>query len=151
MRDGVGGDADRLTSVFLRARERAMPWLKRPHDEAATRRWLEYVVLAKLHVRVAYTKTSFLGFAAVDGDRLEHLYVDPDHQGCGVGRRLLEDVQHTSTGHLALHVFQRNERARRFYQAAGFVLVDESDGSGNEEQEPDCTYTWTAPRSRGGR
>lgn len=151
LRHGVEGDADQLVAVFLRARETAMPWLTRPHDEVANRWWLEYVVLAKLHVRVAYTKTSFLGFAAVNGDWLEHLYVDPDHQGYGVGRRLLEDVQHTSTGHLALYVFKRNERAGRFYQAAGFVLIDESDGSGNEEQEPDCTYTWTAPRGRGDR
>jgi len=41
-----------------------------------------------------------------------------------------------------LHVFTRNVRARRFYQAAGFILTDTSDGSRNEEREPDCTYTW---------
>ena len=37
----------------------------------------------------------------------------------------------------------RATRARRFYEAAGFVLVEQSEGSGNEEQEPDCTYAWT--------
>lgn len=132
--------------VFVRARVTAMPWLVSPHDEAATRWWMEHVVLAEQHVRVAYDRTGLLGFAAVDRDWLEHLYVDPEEQGRGVGRRLLEDAQHASTGRLALHVFTRNERARRFYATAGFVLAGEGDGSGNEEREPDCTYTWTAPR-----
>ena len=139
------GDADRLSLVFVRARVTAMPWLVSPHDEAATRWWMEHVVLAEQLVRVAYDRTGLLGFAAVDGDWLEHLYVDPEEQGRGVGRRLLEDAQHASTGRLALHVFTRNERARRFYATARFVLAGEGDGSGNEEREPDCTYTWTAP------
>ncbi|MCA1670755.1 MAG: hypothetical protein LC799_00630 [Actinobacteria bacterium] len=45
---------------------------------------------------------------------------------------------------LFLHVFTRNDRARRFYEAAGFTLTAQSDGSRNEEHEPDCTYTWSA-------
>lgn len=40
-------------------------------------------------------------------------------------------------------------RARQFYAATGFVLTSQSDGSGNEEREPDCTYAWSAlPRSQ---
>ncbi len=60
---------------------------------------------------------------------------------------LLEDAKRVSPGGLSLHVFSRNEHARRFYEAAGFVLVEQSDGSGKEELEPDCTYTW-APDNR---
>lgn len=143
LRDGVRGDAEQLTDMFRRSRTVAIPWLVSPHDEASTRWWMEHVVLAGQHVRVAYNERP-LGFAVVDGDWLEHLYVDPEHQGRGVGRRLLEDAQRASTGRLALHVFTRNQRARYFYEVAGFVLGDQSDGSDNEEREPDCTYTWTA-------
>jgi hypothetical protein len=46
-----------------------------------------------------------------------------------------------------LHVFTRNVRARRIYRAAGFILTDQSDGTRNEEREPDCTYTWPANRT----
>jgi putative acetyltransferase len=42
----------------------------------------------------------------------------------------------------SLHVFSRNAPARLFYEAAGFVLVEEGDGSDNAEGEPDCTYLW---------
>jgi hypothetical protein len=41
-----------------------------------------------------------------------------------------------------LHVFSRNAPARRFHEAARFVLVEEGDGSDNEEGEPDCTCLW---------
>lgn len=46
---------------------------------------------------------------------------------------------------LELRVFQRNKRARRFYERFGFRLVMLEDGSGNAEREPDAVYRWTAP------
>ncbi len=149
LRDGVRYDADQLTALLLRTRADAMPWLRSPHDEHSTRWWMEHVVLAEQHVRVAAAGTRLLGFTAVNGDWLEQLWVSPEDQGRGVGRRLLVDAQQASGGHLALHVFTRNERARQFYAATGFVLTSQSDGSGNEEREPDCTYAWSAlPRSQ---
>jgi hypothetical protein len=39
-------------------------------------------------------------------------------------------------------VFQRNEDARRFYERQGCVLVELTDGAGNEEREPDALYAW---------
>jgi hypothetical protein len=44
--------------------------------------------------------------------------------------------------HLHLWTFQRNAQARRFYEARGFALVEETDGAGNEEKEPDALYLW---------
>lgn len=120
-----------------------MPWLISPHDEASTRWWMEHALLIEQRVRVAYDGDRLLGFASVAGARLEQLYVDPDDQGAGVGRALLEDAKRVRPGGLSLHVFTRNAHARRFYEVAGFVLVEQSDGRGNEEQEPDCTYSWT--------
>jgi hypothetical protein len=43
---------------------------------------------------------------------------------------------------LQLWTFQRNEQTRRFYEARGFTLVRETDGSTNEEKEPDALYRW---------
>jgi hypothetical protein len=44
--------------------------------------------------------------------------------------------------HLRLWVFQKNTPAIRFYTCRGFRLVELSDGSGNEEREPDALYQW---------
>ncbi len=119
-----------------------MPWLVSPHDEASTSDWMRHVVVANQSVWVAVDGERLLGFAALEKKWLEHLYVDPEMQGGGVGRMLLQAVKDARPQGLWLHVFTRNFRARRFYEAAGFVLAKESDGNRNEEQEPDCTYWW---------
>jgi len=142
MRDAVADDAEELTSLFLRSRTQAMPWLVSPHDAASTRWWMEHVLLATQCVRVADAGTRLLGFAALAGTWLEQLYVGPDDQGQGVGRALLEDAKRLRPGGLQLHVFTRNAAARGFYEAHGFSLIEQSDGRRNEEQEPDCTYAW---------
>jgi putative acetyltransferase len=41
-----------------------------------------------------------------------------------------------------LWTFQRNKRARSFYENHGFVAISETDGSRNEEKEPDVMYSW---------
>ena len=104
---------------------------------------MEHSLLAEQAVRVAHHGDQLLGFAATADGWLQHLYVDTDHQGQGIGRMLLEDAQRSCRGSLSLRVFTRNSHARRFYEAAGFIVADGSDGSCNEEQEPDLTYIWT--------
>jgi hypothetical protein len=47
-----------------------------------------------------------------------------------------------SPGGLGLWAFQVNKPARRFYERHGFVAVTFTDGSGNEEREPDVRYEW---------
>ena len=142
IRDGSRTDDEPLTALYLRSRTAAMPWLVSPHDEPGTRWWIEHVVLAKQRVWVAQSSEGPLGFAALAGRWLEQLDVDPEAQARGVGRALLDAAKAHNPEGLTLHVFTRNIRARRFYEAAGFLLTDQNDGSGNEEREPDCTYTW---------
>ncbi|WP_246799730.1 N-acetyltransferase [Bradyrhizobium sp. CCBAU 51753] len=82
------------------------------------------------------------GVIAFHDDWIEQLYVLPAAQGRGVGSALLQIAQQGSD-RLQLWTFQRNAQARRFYEARGFVLVEETDGSRNEEREPDARYVWT--------
>jgi GNAT superfamily N-acetyltransferase len=82
------------------------------------------------------------GFALLDGDCLTHLYVHPDEMGTGVGHALFEHVKAQRSDGFWFWVFQQNERARRFYEAHGAVAVEFTDGSGNEEREPDVRYEW---------
>ena len=43
---------------------------------------------------------------------------------------------------LQLCSFQVNGPAQRFYERHGFIAVEHTDGSGNEEHEPDIRYVW---------
>ena len=85
---------------------------------------------------------SILGFAALDDDELTHIYVEPDAHGRGIGGALMERAKERRPGGFQLWVFQQNANARRFYERRGFVLVRETDGSGNEERTPDALYAW---------
>jgi GNAT superfamily N-acetyltransferase len=66
----------------------------------------------------------------------------PSHQGRGAGTELLQ-IAKSAFERLQLWTFQRNAQARRFYEARGFVLIQETDGARNEEREPDALYLWT--------
>ncbi len=85
------------------------------------------------------------GFAILAGDTLTHLYVHPDEIGSGVGHALFEHVKTCRPAGFGFWVFQQNERARRFYETHGAVPVEFTDGSGNEECEPDVRYEWRPP------
>ena len=143
LHDAVPSDADAMTVLFLAARRTAMPWLPKVHSDEETRWWVANVMLRDLQVRVAEVDGQVAGFAATKGDWLDHLYVSPEYQGIGVGSRLLDDAKRIAGASLQLYVFQRNQRARAFYLRHGFIEVAFSDGSGNEEREPDLVMRWT--------
>ena len=85
---------------------------------------------------------ALMAYAARGDGWLNHLYVHPDHQGQGLGDALLS-LAKNDVETLQLWAFQANTRARRFYEARGFVLAELTDGSSNEEKTPDARYVWT--------
>lgn len=74
---------------------------------------------------------SYRDFPHVTGDRevMWKLYVHPDHQGRGIGRRLLAAVEALVEGdELWLEVVAGNDRAYDYYLAQGFDEVERVDG-----------------------
>jgi GNAT superfamily N-acetyltransferase len=134
-----------------------MPWLPRLHTDDETAAWMAGDVLARCTVWVAAVpgtppgQAPAVAFAAVLGDELEHLYVQPAPQGRGVGTDLLARALRACPDGLTLRVFTRNTAARGFYERHGFTVVDTDDGSRNEEGGPDLTYRSPTPPSRGPR
>jgi len=136
-------EADTLAALFSVARRDAMPWLRVVHSDEETREWMRGHVLPQQSVWVATLRSEIVGFAARDGAWLAHLYVKPDWTGKGIGSRLLEVICAEAarvTPVLRLYTFARNAGARRFYERHGFAVTAQSDGSGNEEREPDVRY-----------
>ena len=74
--------------------------------------------------------------------RLFHLYVYPELHGQGAGSLLFERVTELAPDGFRLWVFQRNTQAREFYEHRGMRVVELTDGSRNEEREPDALYEW---------
>jgi GNAT superfamily N-acetyltransferase len=135
-------DMDAAARVHRIAFDQAMPWLKGLHTPDEDRRFYRARLFTSCTLWGAFDDAKMTGTIAFRDDWIEQLYVLPEAQGRGVGSALLEIAMRAS-GRLQLWTFQRNRRARKFYEARGFALVEETDGAGNEEREPDARYLWT--------
>jgi GNAT superfamily N-acetyltransferase len=73
---------------------------------------------------VVEDKGRVVGFAVVKGCELDLLYTSPDAWGRGAGRALLVAAEHSlrdaGCTEVTLWTEERNERARRIYQASGW-------------------------------
>ena len=108
--------------------------------------WLRGRLLARRRVRVAVAAGDPVAYLGLDGAEILHLYVAPGFQGRGIGGRLLREAVAAVPDGLALHAFERNHAARRFYERHGFRAAECRPASANEEGEPDIRYV-LAPRA----
>ena len=113
------------------------------HTDEQVRAWIRDLVIPSGGAWVATINGRVVAMTVIRPGDLDQLYVAPDAQGRGVGRRLVEHAKRLSPDGLGLYTFQVNERARRFYERNGFVADAFGDGSGNEERQPDVHYRWT--------
>jgi GNAT superfamily N-acetyltransferase len=135
------GEADTIAEVFI-ASFRGLTYLPLLHTDDEIRRWIRTEMVPGHEVLVAEADDRIVGFAAMTHDLLGHLYVHPEVQNQGVGTALLEDAKKRRPAGLRLWVFQKNVGARRLYERHGFRLVELTDGTGNQEREPDALYEW---------
>ncbi|WP_052397391.1 GNAT family N-acetyltransferase [Streptomyces sp. NRRL F-5123] len=145
VRTAAAADADVIARVHMDSRAGTMPYLPpqvRTHGEVA--RWVREIVLEECRVWVAERDGgAVVGYAALDGDMLDALYLRPEARRQGIGTLLLDEVRRHSPGGLSLHVFQQNTEARAFYARHGFTVLDTNDGERNMEKLPDMTLRWT--------
>lgn len=142
IRPARSGDAKAIADVHLDSRREAMPWLPVLHSREETIAYFAGHVLLHEQVLVAEVNQLVVGFIALEGDHVDHLYIAPACQGRGIGDTLLAMAKELRPDGLTLWTFQRNARARRFYEARGFVASEFTDGSRNQEREPDALYAW---------
>ena len=135
-------DAEALAVLFTHTRNTCMAYLPKLHTPDEDRAWMRNVVLPHCAVWIAEIDGRSVGFVAVEGSLLEHLYVHPDAQGRGVGTTLLNKAKELLPSGFHLWVFQRNAQARRFYERHELTLVRLTNGANNEERTPDAEYAW---------
>jgi GNAT superfamily N-acetyltransferase len=140
-RVAVDADAAPIARLIRESKIAAMPWLPLVHTPDEDVRWVAGVLLPEHAVTVAASEGHLVGVLAASPGWIDQLYVAPDLRGRGIGSRLLRAALEAATGPVQLWTFQRNRRARDFYERHGFVEVRSTDGD-NEEKEPDVLYRW---------
>ena len=129
-------------AVLLRTTFRvSLPFLPELHTPEEDLWFVRERMLVRDEVWVAEEGGDLAGFIGFREGWIDHLYVHPDWQGRGVGPQLLaKPLQYRQARRL--WTFQKNTRARKFYEDRGFRLIEVTDGSANEEKEPDALYEW---------
>ncbi|MFJ7155584.1 GNAT family N-acetyltransferase [Streptomyces sp. NPDC101118] len=136
-------DAPDVAEVWLRSYDAALPAVRRAHSDDEVRGWFRYVVVPEGRTYLARDAQGAAAGMMVLGDGvLEQLYLDPAHRGRGLGDRFVALAKELCPAGLELWTFQVNAPAHRFYERHGFTEAGRTDGSENEEREPDVRYAW---------
>jgi ribosomal protein S18 acetylase RimI-like enzyme len=141
-RRAIPDDAEAVARLHGEVRAACLPYLPDLHDAAETLRYFRERVFPASEVCVAGTGAP-VGFCAFRSGWVDHLYIRPDCHRQGIGTALLGRAM-AANARLRLWTFQRNAPAIAFYCAHGFRTVRETDGSRNEERQPDVLLEWTA-------
>lgn len=129
------------------------------NNQVERNRWVLWhrrmsVPLENQRVTVAIHDNALVGFAClfldddpVFGSLLDNLHVAASHHGLGIGRSLIEtcarQLLSSNTSKLYLWVFEKNEKAKSFYERLGGIHVENietklEDGSSAVA----CRYVW---------
>ena len=133
IRPYVDGDLDELLDVWYRASLIAHSFLSEEFFETERRQIVEQW-LPMAETMVYETEGGVVGFLALIGNEVGAIFVDPDYQGRGIGRALMDRAR-DSRPFLELNVLEANTVGRGFYDAYGFGFVDRhvSEATGQPE------------------
>ena len=129
-------DTDRVMEIWLAANRSAHGFIPESYwkgNIAAVRKLLQSALY------VYEDERGILGFIGLEDSYIAGLFVAVGAQSQGIGRRLLDFVKQTHET-LTLRVYQKNERAVRFYRREQFAAesrqIDEHTG------EPEWRMVW---------
>ncbi|SDR70844.1 Chorismate mutase [Nocardioides scoriae] len=146
VRPGTPEDVDAVHAVLLAAGSGpGHPPERRTPEES--RAWLAERVSGTgsgehQELWVAERDGRVLGFVTMADAWVPLLFVDPDHQGEGVGHGLVELVKALRPDGFGLRVHQDNTGARAFYRRQGLVELESTDGSAYDDGWPDTRLAW---------
>jgi len=114
-------DLGEVLDVWYRASQIAHAFLSEEFF-ATERRLIAEEWLPQSETTVYEADGRVVGFLSLVGNEVGGIFVDPDYQGRGVGRALMDSVSRGRVT-LELDVFEANHSARGFYAAYGFEVI----------------------------
>ena len=134
------GDAEAVARLFRAVRRACLPYLPELHTPDEDLGFFRDRVFAECEVWVTQAD-AIDGFIAFRTGWVDHLYVRSGTPPSGIGQGAARACDERPSP-LRLWVFQRNTAAISFYRARGFREIERTDGSRNEEREPDVLMEW---------
>ena len=143
IRPAASADSPAMADVHVDCRAAnvgSMPTMVHTREE--THRWMAERLAADSEGWVAERDGRVVGYLVLTGDWVDDLFLAPGATGQGLGAALLDLAKAQRPVGLCLWVFETNHGARRFYRRHGFVELETTDGSSNEERAPDVRMAW---------
>ncbi|HIZ21024.1 MAG TPA: GNAT family N-acetyltransferase [Firmicutes bacterium] len=133
------GDTLAIMELWLNANVEAHSFLPAEYWAGHYDAVKEMLPQAELYVYEDAASNEILGFIGLmDGD-IAGIFVRDGARSQGIGKQLLDAAKGVRQS-LALHVYQKNARALRFYQREGFAAASEGVDEGTGEKE--WIMTW---------
>ena len=125
-------DLDEVAYIWLHTNKKA-------HDFIAETYWDEHFemvegMLGDAEIYVFEEQEQIKGFVGLDGEYIAGIFVREKEQSLGIGKQLLDFVK-CLKGQLKLNVYQKNERAIKFYTREQFEIQDEQTDEATGEAE----------------
>lgn len=130
-------DLEQVLQIWLRANLQAHSFIPRSYWEGH----LEQVrqLLPKAELWVMLQDDVICGFIGLTGSMIAGIFAAPEHQSRGIGKALLDHVKMRKPM-LTLQVYQKNERAYRFYLREDFFVTAQQ--TDEETGEPEYQMQW---------
>ena len=135
-------DLESIIEVLLRGWESSGVPYSSPHDAGTLRSKIPRGIERGLAIYVAVFNALVVGFIFLNGEKLDQLYVDPNYQRRGVGRKLIEFVKGIRPSGFWLTAIAASHDARRFYEREGLRPICMEIDLGIEVMR----YEWTPVR-----
>ena len=125
-------DLDEVAYIWLHTNKKA-------HDFIAETYWDEHFemvegMLGDAEIYVFEEQGQIKGFVGLDGEYIAGIFVREKEQSLGIGKQLLDFVK-SLKGQFKLNVYQKNERAIKFYTREQFEIQDEQTDEATGEAE----------------
>jgi len=140
LRDATAQDVATLADILRSATRQAYTFMAWSHSDESFEDFVRHSMTVWDAVRIAECENEAVGFACLEGDLVDQLFVRPAWQGNGVGSLLLDDIKRLRPQGFRLYTFEKNLAARAFYERHG--LIETGRGFGEQEQEADIAYRW---------
>jgi putative acetyltransferase len=127
IRRAIPTDCEVLLDIWLRSVRATHTFVSEDDVRSMTPQVRDYLASSEPEFWVLCDDSGAIrGFIGMSGSKIDSLFLAPEFQRCGAGRRLVQHA-HALHGDLTVDVNERNEAARGFYEACGFVVEGRSE------------------------
>jgi putative acetyltransferase len=127
IRRAIPTDREVLLDVWLRSLRATHTFLSEEAIQTLLPQVRDYLASSEPEFWVLCDDSgTIMGFMGMSGSKMESLFLAPEFQRRGAGRRLVRHAQ-ALHGELTVDVNEQNTAARAFYEACGFAVEGRSE------------------------